>query len=439
MTGQDLRAAMQQTDEFKAFQTAHKEVLAEVEALEDELKKARTFLEDLKIKVHKELQAARAKVDDAVSAHGYGTHPHREAQKIAADVAEKERAVQVMTQRVKYSHNRLADVKTGSEDFGTTDWFGSFSNAEDVFKRYKGVLPQADDITERVIRVRTKMWGSEFVGTPKPGGSIYHARAFKTKLHEALAVPESERVTWGLQIGKNMPKKYKTAVVDPGMDWLQANVSRRALKGKVVTDEAIPEHIRKLTELKRSFGAKVDDHALKADPKADVPTFLTRHPTHGDPYKDRCFHSNRTVVMAKKGGSNTTDVFVHEVGHHMESMFREWHESSVRFLNHRWHTTTDASKKVVRKMSHWFPDYNYGPREVAFEDKFDHPYMGKVYGKPFSDDVPGEYTPIQIWATELSSMGMQEVFEHPAAFMESDPEYFEWVVNKMRGYWEAMP
>jgi len=57
--------------------------------------------------------------------------------------------------------------------------------------------------------------------------------------------------------------------------------------------------------------------------------------------------------------------------------------------------------------------------EVTKPDKFKDAYCGKVYT---SDTT-----------SEITSMGMQYMYEDAAGFLARDPEYFEFTLHQMRG------
>ena len=71
-----------------------------------------------------------------------------------------------------------------------------------------------------------------------------------------------------------------------------------------------------------------------------------------------------------------------------------------------------------------FPEKGYRPDEIGNEDGFRDAfgdraaYVGKDYGRR---------------ATEIVSMGLEELYRNPAVFAGNDPEYFKFTVGLLRG------
>jgi len=71
-----------------------------------------------------------------------------------------------------------------------------------------------------------------------------------------------------------------------------------------------------------------------------------------------------------------------------------------------------------RKLGDIFPNKNYSADERAWEDDFFSAYAGKDYGEA---------------ATEILSMGAEFLYSNPYEFARVDPEYFDFIVNILRG------
>ena len=116
----------------------------------------------------------------------------------------------------------------------------------------------------------------------------------------------------------------------------------------------------------------------------------------------RSYHHAGMVYLsrnAKKG------VMVHEMGHCIEAMNKSVHRKCQEFLDKR--TAGEVAKQIP----------GYGRGEMAKFDKFQDPYCGKIYKN----------------ATEILSMGLGFLYSNAAEFAENDPEYFEFVVDTLRG------
>lgn len=124
----------------------------------------------------------------------------------------------------------------------------------------------------------------------------------------------------------------------------------------------------------------------------------------------------RTLNM---GRYDKARVFVHEFGHAIENAISTTYSpknhvlnASTRFWERR--TAGEQFTKIYRG--------EHGKR-----DKFSNHYMGKVY--------PNRVENIQrISSTEIVSMGIEELFSNPVGFARSDPDYFDFIVDLLRGH-----
>lgn len=110
--------------------------------------------------------------------------------------------------------------------------------------------------------------------------------------------------------------------------------------------------------------------------------------------------------------TDTTAVAVHELGHRIELLANQDQIKVQRFLHDR------IGDELPQRMLDYFPTRGYHESEVAYKDRFDHPYTGKVYG--------------DFEVTEVVSMGVQYLYDDPVGFANRDPEYFDFVVSYMR-------
>ena len=115
-------------------------------------------------------------------------------------------------------------------------------------------------------------------------------------------------------------------------------------------------------------------------------------------------HYLRAGSIVKLSTIAAQSALVHEMGHHLENSVPLLHTEMKRFLDAR----TNGEPAVA--LSKLLPGHGYTTGEVTRKDAFVDPYVGKIYPYP---------------ATEILSMGMQELFKDPLKFFQSDPEHFQ--------------
>jgi hypothetical protein len=111
--------------------------------------------------------------------------------------------------------------------------------------------------------------------------------------------------------------------------------------------------------------------------------------------------------------SETASTVIHEAGHWLEDQSEAVHNAAIAFLVRR--TTGPDGKPETPRSLKSLTGKSYRSNEIARPDKFDHPYVGKLYpsrnGKPV--------------ATEVVSMGLQSMYDDPVRFSTNDPDYFD--------------
>lgn len=103
---------------------------------------------------------------------------------------------------------------------------------------------------------------------------------------------------------------------------------------------------------------------------------------------------------------------IHELGHALEFSDATVRQQALDFLDRR---TAGEEPRRLRDIT---GNRGYGANEVAREDEFIHPYMGKDYGGGF---------------TEIVSMGCEHIYAEPERLARDDPEYFDFVWSILRG------
>jgi len=121
----------------------------------------------------------------------------------------------------------------------------------------------------------------------------------------------------------------------------------------------------------------------------------------------RAYATKTEVHLSKMSDTRTV---IHEMGH----IFESWDESIAKkaqaFLEER--TKNDKLEKLNSVNS------AYDASEVFKRDKFIDPYMGKFYLKWG-----------KMYATEIVSMGIEQLYVDPLGFAKADPEYFKFIIN----------
>ena len=146
--------------------------------------------------------------------------------------------------------------------------------------------------------------------------------------------------------------------------------------------------------------------------------------------KGRAFYRHESL-SAHVDQYAQTRVFVHETGHWVESSSRHIHKRSLEFLKMR---TKGEKLNIVTKGATKAKD------EWGWKDKFKEKYTGRKYtsrggsynfrSDRFTKDIPDK----QFYATEVISMGVQQLHADPYAFWKSDPEYFRFIVGVLQGW-----
>ena len=122
---------------------------------------------------------------------------------------------------------------------------------------------------------------------------------------------------------------------------------------------------------------------------------------------DRAYYTQETISLWPGNGAS---VIVHEYGHHLEKVLNTV-AYSREFVNARALPNTVSMRRLTGSKS-------YREDEVAQPDRFVDAYVGKKY----------EYD-----ATEVVSMGLQNMAENPAYFYKKDREHFFFTLYLMWG------
>lgn len=143
-------------------------------------------------------------------------------------------------------------------------------------------------------------------------------------------------------------------------------------------------------------------------------------------YGGRAHYSGGTVKTTRE-----LETVVHELGHWLEDRIPEVHEQAVAFLVRRTAGETAASLRNLTGKP-------YKTTERATGDQFGEVYSGKWY--TYKSVIAGKIE-LKTWAdvvkfvnaSEVVSMGLQQMIEDPMKFAAEDPDYFDFMFNLVRG------
>lgn len=121
------------------------------------------------------------------------------------------------------------------------------------------------------------------------------------------------------------------------------------------------------------------------------------------------FSPDDNVIYLYPNVSNNT--VIHELGHYLD-----WNNDYVRakvesFFNRR------TVGETPTRLDSIFPNSGFDAWETTLVDKFTDPYMGKSYSTSKGT------------ITEITSMGLQRIWEDPSLFLSQDRDYFTFIVK----------
>jgi hypothetical protein len=109
---------------------------------------------------------------------------------------------------------------------------------------------------------------------------------------------------------------------------------------------------------------------------------------------------------------------VHELGHAIE-----YYRPEILRQSQAWRDGRTVGEGLQR-LSKIYPRHGYGASEVTRPDKFFHAYIGKDYGTR---------------ASEVLSMGLEEMARDPIGFAEKDPDMFDFIFAVLRSAMDKNP
>lgn len=117
-------------------------------------------------------------------------------------------------------------------------------------------------------------------------------------------------------------------------------------------------------------------------------------------------HYVRNGIYLESG--ETPEVVIHELAHALEEA-----NATLRDRVHTWLDDRTKGDRLERLRD--LTGLAYAPHELTRKDRFRNPYVGKEYR-----DSQG-----QRFATEVTSMGVQWLYQEPLEFVRDDPEMFD--------------
>lgn len=153
-----------------------------------------------------------------------------------------------------------------------------------------------------------------------------------------------------------------------------------------------------------SKDAAPDSFAIKVQPRG------TR--AHASPIP-----GEKTMFVAPEVSG---EIIAHEFGHIIESESGPHFKAAVDFLARR------AKGEKPRKLSEITGNKKYKDKERAIEDEFANPYVGKIY------EASGNASHKGLGASEITSMGIENLMRDPVAFAKDDPDFFRFTLAQLR-------
>lgn len=204
------------------------------------------------------------------------------------------------------------------------------------------------------------------------------------------------RTSAGIPLRKKLADTLAEAALDTSGidDWLAS-----------LTDEVSNIAMDKVMDLSgHSTGKASKEWFRKVLSPEVVDEWRTTRMTISPDRVDRAYYEgNWKLISLEKGGRARTTV--HEAAHGLEQELPGWRQAALDFRGYR---------KGDEKLSEIYQ----GSGEMGWKDDFISHYMGKHYGSR---------------ATEIISMGFEEMYANPGKFLAKDPEYFWFIVGLATG------
>lgn len=247
-------------------------------------------------------------------------------------------------------------------------------------------------------------------------------KGLRARLHKMLEQPEARRFK-GVRDQRPMAKtrgakltKAKTErtdeLMDEGLEWVTKHFANDAIR---FTNEDFVN--RFLVQQAKNYADDLAFQNMTANKVGGRIVFQRRLLKDGG----RAYqHVYEGIAINPETNIRTV---IHELMHSIEAFDSSQMRSSAAFLKRRGRAAAEKSTNLsrVRKLKD-IENPNYTGTEMAFRDDFEHTYTGKIYKNMGKMD-----------ASEVLSMGVEEIYANPIGMMMRDPDFFDHIVDRMRG------
>lgn len=292
---------------------------------------------------------------------------------------------------------------------------GNFAEAKILARQAASKMKSGAEVATYLQKISETIGGEQKLLTDKKQEVTKQAN----KIKETKGSKEAKKFyseNWNTEI-EERSKKYETFIAEVAREFLYVNPpsTMKIANGGVVS----PKNGKKTGSLNPEQAAKLAGgigafrKMVGVDTLNDKKLTITALDTSFGKEADRSFYApfkGGTVFMADKA---PIEVVVHEAAHWLEESDPVIHEKVKKFFESR------TAGESWQKLSDLTGNSNYGDNEVTKPDKWPKPYMGK---KTNSDKN-----------SEILSMGMEMMYRDPVAFAKTDPEYFAFIHNTLRG------
>ena len=350
-----------------------------------------------------------------------------------------------------------------------TTRLGSFEGYKVAKKKANAILkkyPAAQKRIDEAIkdhRVAKSEWADAFFARAeaREGGKLRKGGQFTKyrKMTDAQLTKEVDKLSAKVHKAtlKKSMAKHNLSQINKDLTYAVSsqdkygNLKPNNFKGRAFNPQGRPQKMKREWEKGiKGFNALTGDSHLEdmagpsRQPYGQAPSHpltMSNNITQIPPTSKRRAYSswNKGIFLKARSDAGTV---VHELGHQLEGKQGWIKEMTSKWLRQRLGKgeealrlkidketkagnpvkvleAQDALKKYkLRRLNEIEPLSKYKNNEVAFEDDFLDPYVGKVYD---SGD------------TEIVSTGLQWMYKNPAEFHKRDPDHFDLILRILKG------
>jgi SPP1 gp7 family putative phage head morphogenesis protein len=230
--------------------------------------------------------------------------------------------------------------------------------------------------------------------------------SINSEREQILQIQRSARTDLQKNKLRELEEKYQTTferyATAPAGENLSIEQQRKLLAVDAPSRVSV-DIVGELSDIERKRLKDSTDFIESISSNLDVKTKINQTNTG----TQRAFYNEQTNTVVLQT-YNRDISSLHELGHAIEKDSGEafW-EYRKKFYDSR--TQGDELQRL----------YRGNDTELYKKDKWSDPYMGKVYSGTES-------------ASELISMGLEELYNNPLKFAESDPDFFDFVISYLR-------